>query len=260
MAEKEEEVKVTMTPDEVKAIVLEGIEEFKKAYPVEAPASTLVVTKDEGDNEFTNIAEQARAIKAFSTTYGREKDVRLDRLAVKGGTGANEGLPSAGGFLLEPTLVKEIMAPVHEVGPFSSAAKRLPVSSDSNYGWINGVDETSRVDGSRWGGLQSYWVAEAATVTATKPAFRRINWELHKIMAICYATDELLKDASQFSAILRQGAAEEINFKINDAIFRGNGTGKPLGILNSGALLQTTKETDQTADTVVVENLNKMWQ
>ena len=261
--ENEEVKTVSMTPDEVAEVAEKAankaIENFKKDYPIEPPASTLVVTHDEGDNKFANIAEQARAIKAFSVTFGQNKDARLDRLAVKA-SGANESLPSAGGFLLEPTLTKEIMVPVHEVGPFSSAARRLPVGSDSNYGWINGVDETSRVDGSRWGGLQSYWVAEAGTVTATKPAFRRINWELHKIMAICYATDELLKDASQFSAILRQGAAEELNFKINDAIFRGNGVGKPLGILNSGALLQTTKETDQAEDTVVVENLNKMWQ
>ena len=257
MAEKEEEVKVTMTPDEVKAIVLEGIEEFKKAYPVEAPASTLVVTKDEGDNEFTNIAEQARAVKAFTVSYGKEQDARLGRLKA---TGANEAVPSQGGFILEPTLVKEILKPLHENGPFSSAVRKLPVGSDSNYGWINGVDETSRANGSRWGGIQGYRLNEGALITATKPKFRRINWELKKYAVACYATDELLADASQFSAILQQGAAEELNFMANDDIFRGDGTGGPLGIMSSGALVSVTKETDQTADTVVVENLNKMWQ
>jgi HK97 family phage major capsid protein len=253
-----EEVKA-ITLDEVKAVFKEGLEEFKKAYPVEAPASNLVVTHDEADNEFTSIADQARAVKAFSMSYGKNQDVRLGRLAVKA-SGANEAVPSQGGFILEPTLVKEILKPVHEEGPFSAAAKKLPVGSDSNYGWINGIDETDRATGSRWGGIRGYRLAEGAVITASKPKFRRINWELKKYAVACYATDELLADASQFSAVLQQGASEELSFMVNDDILNGVGVGGPLGILNSGALVSVTKETSQVAATVVVENLNKMWQ
>ena len=262
--ENEVEVKtVTMTPDEVAEVASKAankaIEDFKKAYPIDPPASTIVVTHDEGDNEFLSIAEQARAVKSFSISFGKVSDPRLGRLDAKA-TGANEGLPSAGGFILEPTLVKEILKPLHENGPFTSLVNKLPVGSDSNYGWINGVDETSRATGSRWGGIQGYRLAEAGLITASKPAFLRINWELKKYAVAVYATDELLADASQFSAIVQQGAAEELSFMANDDILRGLGVGGPFGILNSGCLLQTTKETDQAADTVVVENLNKMWQ
>ena len=261
--ENEEVKSITMTPEEVDSLVEKAsnkaIEAFKKSFPVEEPASNIVVTHDEADNEFASIAEQARAVKAFTVSYGKDNDVRLGRLSVKA-TGANEAVPSQGGFILEPTLVKEILKPLHENGPFTRLVNKLPVGSDSNYGWINGVDETSRATGSRWGGIQGYRLNEGALITASKPKFRRINWELKKYAVAIYATDELLADASQFSAIVQQGAAEELSFMANDDIFRGDGTGGPLGILNAGCLLSTAAETDQETDTVVVENLNKMWQ
>lgn len=34
-----------------------------------------------------------------------------------------------------------------------------------------GIDENSRANGSRWGGVQAYWVAEAETAAQSKPKF-----------------------------------------------------------------------------------------
>jgi HK97 family phage major capsid protein len=174
-------------------------------------------------------------------------------------TGAGEGVPSDGGYLLEPTLVEDVLAPMHDLGAFSRFVRRLPVGAGSNYGWINGVDETSRATGSRWGGIRGYRLAEGDTLTASRPKFRRINWELKKYGVLVYATDELLADAAQFSEVVRIGAGEELDFMLNDDILNGAGAGGPLGIMQSGALLSVAKETNQTAATVVYENILKMW-
>jgi HK97 family phage major capsid protein len=255
---------------DVAAIAREAADEAVKAYraqlEAEPPikvASVMVegpvqVTHDEADNPFDTLAEQARAVK--SAAMGYNIDSRLKRLAMKAPTGANVGTPSQGGFLVEPTLTSEILTPLHEEGPFTRLANKMPVSGDSNYGWINGVDETSRADGSRWGGIRGYRLAEGADKTKSKPKFRRINWELKKYAVLVYATDELLADASLFSRIVNQGAGEELMFMANDDILNGNGAGGPAGILNSGALVSVAKETGQAAATVVTENLNKMWQ
>ena len=56
-----------------------------------------------------------------------------------------------------------------------------------------------------------------------------------------------------------QGFAEEFGFKVDDAILNGNGAGQPLGILNSDSLVVVSKESGQTAGTIVVENIVKMW-
>jgi HK97 family phage major capsid protein len=50
-----------------------------------------------------------------------------------------------------------------------------------------------------------------------------------------------------------------MSFKVNDALINGDGIGKPLGILNSSALITISKETGQAADTVLYENIIKMW-
>ena len=215
------------------------------------------VTHDEADNPFLSLAAQCSAVKSFEISH-ENMAPRLKALTIKA-TGASEGQASEGGFLLEPILDAEVLKPMHETGPFSAGATRLPVSGNSNYGWINGVDETDRATGSRWGGIRGYRLAEGNAPTGSRPKFRRINWELKKYAVLCYATDELLADAAQFSAIVRIGAAEELNFMLNDDIVNGLGNTGPLGILASGALVSVGKETGQAAATIVYENLVKMW-
>ena len=236
-----------------------GVEEAMKKLPAkEEPKNIVEVVKDEADKPFKSLAEQCAAVKAFVVSQGNRVDPRLSRLNTKQ-TGAEEGIPSEGGFLVEPTLTAEILKPLHEEGPFSRFARRLPVGGNSNYGWINGVDETSRATGSRWGGIRGYRLAEGASITASQPKFRRINWELKKFAVLVYGTDELLADASMFSEVVRTGAAEELMFMVNDDILNGLGTGGPLGILQSPALISVGAETGQAAATIVYENLVKMW-
>lgn len=239
------------------AAATKAVEEMKKAAPATSTAG-VVVTHDEADNLFESIAEQCKAVKAWETSKGGVKDPRLSRLGQKA-LGASEGVAADGGFLLEPTLQAEILKPMHEEGPFTRGVRRLPVGNNSNYGWLNGVDETSRATGSRWGGIQGYRLAEAGTKTGSRPKFRRISWELKKYAVLCYATDELLADAAQFSAVVRMGAGEELNFMANDDIINGAGVGGPLGFLNSGAVIAVAKEAGQAAATINNVNLMKMW-
>ena len=215
------------------------------------------VVKDEADRPFNSLSEQMEAVKNYASSFGQNFDARLKPLAVKAPLGMNEGIPSQGGFLLQPSISSEFLKPIHEEGVFSRLVRRLPVGANSNSGWINGADETSRANGSRWGGVQAYWRAEAGTVTATKPKFRRVNWELNAVEALMYITDEQLQDASMTAEIARMSAAEELMFKVNDAILNGDGVGKPKGILNSGALISATR-TD--ASTVLNADILNMWQ
>ena len=53
--------------------------------------------------------------------------------------------------------------------------------------------------------------------------------------------------------------ADEMSFKVNDAILSGDGMGKPLGIYDSSALITVDKEVGQAADSIVYENVSKMW-
>ena len=120
--------------------------------------------------------------------------------------------------------------------------------------------ETSRVTGSRHGGLQAYWVDEGATMTKSKPSMRRIEVGLKKVAVIVYLTEELLADGGRaLEAYVNRKVDEELNFAVGNGIFNGSGVQMPLGILNSPALLSITKENGQLGGTIVAENIDKMW-
>jgi HK97 family phage major capsid protein len=224
-------------------------EEVKKAVPV------VQVTVDEADRPFKSIAEQCAAVKAFTQSFGQKQHPRLK--ALKAIQGASEAVPTDGGLLLDPTLTSEFMQPMHEDGVFYNDVRKLPVGANSNSGWINGVDETSRATGSRWGGVRGYRLAEGDTFTKSKPKFRRIQWELKKYGVLVYGTDELLKDASQFSAVINQAAREELVFMINDDIMNGVGVSGALGVMNSGALITVTRD---TGSAILGSDISAMWQ
>jgi HK97 family phage major capsid protein len=75
------------------------------------------------------------------------------------------------------------------------------------------------------------------------------------------ATDELLGDSAgvALEQYLFRIGSEEINFVVSDAILNGNGAGQPQGILGSACLITVAEESGQTADTVVTQNILKMW-
>ena len=174
-------------------------------------------------------------------------------------TGLGEEIPSDGGFLVPKKFTTKLMKKTNETGVLVPRVAKMPLSGNFNGIKMNAVDESSRVNGSRWGGIQAYWDGEADTISATKPKFRQMSLDLKRLTGLCYATDELLADTAALGTVLMNGFSEEFGFKIDDAIINGTGAGMPLGILNCGALVSVAKETGQVAATLVAENVMKMW-
>jgi HK97 family phage major capsid protein len=205
-------------------------------------------------DKFSSFGEQMSAIMRAGLPGGNV-DPRLFNAAL----GANETVPSDGGFLVQTDFSTEILQQVFETSIIASRVRRIQISGNSNGTVINGVDETSRATGSRHGGIRGYWADEAEEKTASKPKFRRIELGLKKLVGLCYATDENLQDASQLESIIRNGFASEFGFLLDDAIINGSGAGQPLGIINAGCLVSVAKEVGQAADTLVYENIVKMY-
>jgi HK97 family phage major capsid protein len=173
-------------------------------------------------------------------------------------SGLNETVPSDGGFLVQQDFSTELLQDVFQTGILAAKCRKIQIGGNANSIKINGIDETSRAS-TRYGGILGYWKDEAALKTASRPKFRQIELNLKKLIGLCYATDELLTDASALEGVIRQGFASEFGFLLDDAIINGTGAGQPLGILNSGCLVSVDKETGQKAATVVAENVVKMY-
>ncbi len=215
------------------------------------------------DKPFANLGEQMIAVFRAVSSHGQTMDPRLIRSRVdaegRAITGASETVAADGGFLVQKDFAADVMTRVYETGQVLSRVFPVPIGSNSNGTKINAVDETSRADGSRFGGVQAYWVGEGGSLTATKPKFRQMELTLKKLAALFYATDEVLNDADALTAIAGRAFTEELTFKIEDSIFRGNGGPMPLGFLNANCLVSVAKEGSQAADTILFDNITKMW-
>ena len=205
--------------------------------------------------------EQLNAIASVSSPGGF-MDPRL--IHHNGGisaaaSGGSQAVPSEGGFTVEP----EYSGPVWDGlnnAPDSLFAltDRYTVTGESLTFKAN--DETSRATGSRYGGVQGYWIAEAAQITDTKPKFREMKLEPQELAVMIYMTDKLLRNSSiAMGQYVTKAAVEEVMFLVGDAIINGDGSGKPLGIMNSPCLVTQAKETGQDAATIEAANISKMW-
>ncbi|MCE5192091.1 MAG: phage major capsid protein [Actinomycetia bacterium] len=174
-------------------------------------------------------------------------------------SGMNEGLPAEGGFMVGTDFASGMVRRVYDNSQVVNRCSKLTISGTSNSIKINGIDETSRATGSRWGGVRGYWIEEAGTLTGSKPKFRQIELLLKKQAVLYYATDEVLQDATALEQNANMVVSGEIQFLLQDAIINGNGAGKPLGILQGPCLVSVDAEPGQEADTIVFQNISKMW-
>ena len=225
------------------------------AEKLSTDGKTVSVGKDRAtEKPWNNFGEQMLAILK-ATTEPQKTDPRLQFAA----TGAGESVPSDGGFLVDKQFADGIYSRIYEVGAVAArcAPSKIRVGSNSNGVKINAIDESSRVDGSRYGGVQAYWADEAATVTSKKPKFKQLEIPLLKLFGLFYATDEIIQDAAVLGQIAERAFTEELAFKLDDALINGDGAGKCLGVMNANCLISITKETGQAAATIAFENLSK---
>ena len=174
-------------------------------------------------------------------------------------SGMSEAVPSDGGFLVGTQQSAMLAERLYDEGRIPALCDRIPISGPFNGIKYPVIDETSRADGYRSGGVLAYWKNEAASTTATKPKIGEQTMNLEKLFALSYVTDELLQDSVALEAFISREFDKEMYFKLADAIIIGTGAGQPLGILNAACLVSVVKETGQTAKTINFENIVNMY-
>ena len=169
--------------------------------------------------------------------------------------GMSEAIGADGGFSVMPEFNTKIFSRIYGNDLFS-ATDNYTVAGNNMTFLANA--ETSRVNGSRHGGLRGHWTGEGSAITASKPTIREIQLKLQKLAVVVYLTDELIADSGQaLEQYVTNKASDEFNFMIGDALFNGDGVGKPLGILNSPSLIAITKEPGQGPATLDTFNITK---
>jgi HK97 family phage major capsid protein len=210
-----------------------------------------------GDRPFATLGDQLIAVFKAGRSENRALDPRLQRMAAA--SGMSEGIPADGGFAVQSDFAQEIFTRAYSTGEVLSRCRKVPIGENSNGLKINAIDESSRVNGSRMGGVQVFWANEADTATAKKPTLRQMELTLRKLIGLWYVTDENLQDSTALTSIANDAFAQEVQFVAEDAIFNGTGVGQPQGIVKSAALITQAKEGGQAATTFVTANAAKMY-
>ena len=207
-------------------------------------------TSSDGFRSFGEFLQQV----ARASSLGAPADRRLTRASENH---AKETDPTAGGFLVPTEYVETLIDSLYDDAVIAPLCSRWETETLETK--IPGIDETSRADGSRWGGATAYWMSEADSVSSAKPKFRSIDFAVHKLLAICWASDELINDAPMLGEYMRRAFAAEMSFKLDQTILSGSGAGVPLGILQSAALITVPKRNGQLTSSIVVDNILEMW-
>lgn len=200
-----------------------------------------------GDGEYFMAARQLKL--GNNTEMARKLELHMQT-----STYANEAVGSEGGFLVPADIRREIWQKV--TGNDLSLLQRV----DQFVTQLNAVeiptDETTP-----WGtaGVQSYWGEEGGVISESKPKFGYASLRLNKLTALVPVTEEMMQDAPLIDSYIRSRVPQTMDSRINEAIFRGDGVGKPKGLLNSAATVVVAAEGGQPADTIVYANIVKMW-
>mgnify|MGYP000051673374 CR=1 FL=1 len=182
-----------------------------------------------------------------------------DPLLIEASLGGNETVGEDGGFMVEKDINDALLTRTFEMSTIAQKVRRIPISAKSNGIKINALKDNSRATGSRWGGVQAYWIGEGESMTPTRPRFRQMNLQLKKLSGLMYATDEMLQDSTALAAVMSMAFPSEFAFMVDDAIFEGAGGATPLGFMNANMKVSVAKETGQAAATIVYENILKMF-
>lgn len=179
---------------------------------------------------------------------------------LKSHTKAIQGLSTVvgedGGFMVVPEFANGIIDRVYGNDLW---ARTDNYTVSGNNMTFTATAETSRANGSRAGGLRGYWTSEGGSTTATKPKTRQVSMRLLKLCVIVYLTEELMEDGPAMEQWVQSKVPEEFNFLIGDSLINGVGGNQGLGWMNAPSLLSIGAEAGQDPDTIVPENIVKMY-
>ena len=187
---------------------------------------------------------------------GRLEDERLRHLAAAGSDEARGNSDPAGGFLIPEGFAPNLLQLSPEADPMAGLTRDFPMARPI-------VRVPARVDKNHStsvsGGLVVTRRPETVAGTASQMTFEQVAMEAHSLFGISYATEEILTDSPiSFVAILTAGFADQFAAHLVNERLNGTGVGEYLGVLNSPCLVIVSKESGQSAGTILKENIDNM--
>lgn len=225
-----------------------------------APAQRVQVRDRSDYSVEIQFGEMLRHVRDAATGRGVSAWLENHQKEARAAQGLTSVTGADGGFLVSTAVSQTIFQRMNKMGQILQRCDKLPpLDGNADSIEIPAVAETSRATGSRWGGVQGYWVGDATAPTPTKPKFKKMTLKPQGLACLGYATDKLLKHAAIAGQIMLKAFSEELTVLTEGAIYRGTGAGQPHGIIGAAGVVEVAKENNQAAATITIQNVVKMW-
>jgi HK97 family phage major capsid protein len=164
----------------------------------------------------------------------------------------------AGGYLIPEEFRQSLLVAAREKNELMGRCTQIPMETNSvKIPYVNGFDKSGNLV---YGNVSWTWTDEEEAFSPKSVKLGYVNLNLHKVTALAYASDEILKfSPTSMENVLRDGFTDGFNYEMNRVILKGTGAGQPQGILNAPAMVYITAETGQAASTILWENIVKMY-
>lgn len=187
------------------------------------------------------------------------KSVAIKEWAQKTAGELEEGDLSQGGFLVPEEFRAQLLNVALEASVVRPRALRIPMSTNRVV-MPAAIDDDHATD--FFGGIVIQRTAEAAQKTTDSPVFGQVALTLHKLTGLVRVSDELLEDSPiSLEPIIGTMFGEAIAFVEDEDFISGDGSNKALGAFNASnpSLISQAIEGGQAPDTIITENILKMW-
>lgn len=168
----------------------------------------------------------------------------------RGGSGGYLVPENFTAMILNESLEDEIVRPRATVFPMTSNVRK-----------IAGFRHKDGSAGQVYGGLTGGWTPELGEIATSQPEAEGMQLIAKKLAMLTQFSNEVLNDAPDLERLYSQVVTEGMAFFLDSGFLTGGGAGEPLGVLSTSnpALIVVAKETAQVADTVMIENLVKLY-
>jgi HK97 family phage major capsid protein len=243
--------------------IQDRIRDIQASLPANAPLSVVgpgggnrALTAGRGGTShgFENMGDFMAAL--YRRSKGEGLDARLEPCRVTAAA-IGESVPSSGQFAVPEQFVVQafedladtVLLQLCDKVTMTSDSLNIPAFVDDNHNTTApyGITWDTIPESGSFGDYQAL-------------SFKKLNLVARKSGALFAASNEWLADAhpamrQRLESIFNQS----LRWYVESRLWNGTGSGQALGALVGDGALSITKESGQTADTIMTENIVKMW-
>lgn len=171
-----------------------------------------------------------------------EQEISTERRAEMERRGQSMGTGTQGGFAVPQQWRDQLLSVDQQGAVIRPGATTIPAGSPPDAGiTMPALDQTPAKN--MYGGVEVTWIGEAQEKPETEFALLQVTLEPNEVAASLPLTDKLLRNWTAAASTAETLLSRAMLAAEDHAFLQGDGTGKPLGIINSPAAIPINRTT-----------------